>query len=132
MPFLLLLSNYHYILQFQLALSTCNCQINQNRPTVKWSEITAEYAGLFFRAEGGDSEQFGDIQAGSSPRLTSVRGRLVLSTAVAAITLNANGLASPTLSAGATGAANHWGLSFTVSSDEVRPRNTAMRIWKRD
>ena len=28
----------------------------------KWSEITSNYSGLFFRAEGGGSESFGKIQ----------------------------------------------------------------------
>lgn len=100
-------------------------------PTVQWSEITAEYAGLFFRAAGGSSAEFGSIQAENSPRLIGVRGRLVLSTAVSSIVVNANDAWSATLSAGATGATNHWGLSFAVSSGEVRPRNTAMRIWVR-
>lgn len=100
-------------------------------PTVSWREITAEYAGLFFRTAGGNSAVFGSVQSDNSPRLTSVRGRLVQSTPVAAIAVSADNLPSPTLSAGATGAASHWGLSFTVTSGEVRPRNTAMRIWIR-
>ncbi len=100
-------------------------------PTVRWSDITAEYAGLFFRAEGGGSANFGNIQDENSPRLTSVNGRLVLNTAVDSILVTANNAPSPILSAGATGAASHWGLSFTVSSGEVRPRNSAVRIWMR-
>ncbi len=100
-------------------------------PTVKWSNITAEYAGLFFRAGGGSSGSFGTIQAENSPRLTSVRGRLELSTSVASISVTANNAPSPALSAGATGGTNHWGLSFTVSPGEVRPRNAAVCIWQR-
>ncbi|KAG4069888.1 hypothetical protein HA402_009595 [Bradysia odoriphaga] len=102
-------------------------------PTVQWTQITSQYAGLFFRAEGGTSAQFGQTQTESSPRLTNVRGRIAMSaaTATASITVPATGFASPNLSVGATGANNHWGMSFTVSSAEVRPRNSAIRIWRR-
>ena len=31
-------------------------------PNTKWTEITSEYSGLFFRAEGSGSEPFGQIQ----------------------------------------------------------------------
>ena len=31
-------------------------------PNTKWSEMTSQYSGLFFRAEGVDSEPFGRIQ----------------------------------------------------------------------
>ncbi|KAJ6638576.1 C-type lectin lectoxin-Lio1 [Pseudolycoriella hygida] len=98
---------------------------------VEWSEVTAEYSGLFFRAEGGGSGQFGCTQAENSPRLINVNGRIATSTVMSSVEITPNGLASETLSAGASGALNHWGLSFTVSAAEVRPRNTAIRIWKR-
>ncbi|XP_037051404.1 uncharacterized protein LOC119085197 [Bradysia coprophila] len=99
-------------------------------PTVQWTQVTSQYAGLFFRAEGGSSAAFGQIQTEGSPRLTSVRGRIALSAATSSITV-APGVATPNLSVGATGATNHWGMSFTVSSAEVRPRNSAIRIWRR-
>jgi len=31
--------------------------------TMEWTDVTTEYAGLFFRAEGGQSAKFGEIQA---------------------------------------------------------------------
>ncbi len=40
-------------------------------PSVSWLQITSNYAGLFFRAEGGNSNAFDSgIQAASSPRIT--------------------------------------------------------------
>lgn len=98
---------------------------------VEWTEITEQYAGLFFRAAGRGSAEFGSIQEENFPRLTNVNGRLVLATAIASIEIPAYGGVSQTVSVGAAGAAQHWGMSFTTSSGEVRPRNTATRIWMR-
>lgn len=98
---------------------------------MEWIEITEQYAGLFFRAAGEGSAEFGSIQEENIPRITNVNGRLVLTSAVASVVVPAVGGISPIVSVGATGANSHWGLSFTVSSGEIRPRNTAMRIWIR-
>lgn len=97
---------------------------------VEWTEITAEYAGLFFRAVGGNSSAFGSTQQDNSPRLTNV-DTANLSTANFDIKVISNGTRSPSVSSGASGDWTHWGLSFTVSSGEVRPQNTAVRIWMR-
>ncbi len=35
-------------------------------PNIEWEDITLEYAGLFFRAEGGNSSKFGELQADNS------------------------------------------------------------------
>lgn len=98
---------------------------------MEWTEVTDQYAGLFFRAAGEGSAEFGTIQEENSPRLTSVNGRLVINSPAASVVFPVNGGVSPTVSVGATGGASHWGMSFTASSGEVRPRNTAMRIWMR-
>lgn len=100
-------------------------------PLVEWTEITEQYAGLFFRAAGEGAAEFGSIQEENIPRLTNVNGRLVLTSSMASVTVPADGGVSSTVSAGATGGNSHWGLSFTVSAGEVRPRNTATRIWMR-
>ncbi len=36
-------------------------------PIVEWKDVTLDYAGLFFRAEGGNSESFGKLQTGNAP-----------------------------------------------------------------
>lgn len=99
-------------------------------PTVRWNEVTAQYAGLFFRTVGEGSEAFGTIQAENSPRLVAVNsvGPIPRTTV---ITVAASGLRSSTVSTGASSTTNAWALDFTVSGGEVRPRNTAMRIWQR-
>ncbi len=39
---------------------------------VEWKDVTSDYAGLFFRAEGGRSAVFGEIQPENAPTLSSV------------------------------------------------------------
>lgn len=99
--------------------------------TVEWIEITSEYAGLFFRAEGGDSAAFGTIQADNSPRLHRVGRTNIAHPGVNGISVRADGVSSSSISSGALTDSTHWALHFTVTSGEVRPRNQAMRIWKR-
>ena len=40
-------------------------------PNMKWTEVTQSYAGLFFRAEGGNSSSYGSLQLASAPRVTN-------------------------------------------------------------
>ncbi|KAJ6643680.1 hypothetical protein Bhyg_08644, partial [Pseudolycoriella hygida] len=43
-------------------------------PTVKWQQITSDYAGQFFRAEGQNSKSFtGGVQDGDAPRFTEAQ-----------------------------------------------------------
>lgn len=100
-------------------------------PNATWQDVTFDYAGLFFRVLGGNSESFETIQAENSPRITLVQ------------TGNSNTYVyhnyiypDDQLSVGVTSGAwalngDHWTLRFKQSGGEVRPRNTAVRIWKR-
>lgn len=97
---------------------------------VSWREITSQYAGLFFRAVGGGSASFGNIQAENSPRLATVR-TVDLTTQEFNIAITP-GAPSRVSSGGEGWGLRHWALQFTLSSGEVRPRNTAMRIWIRE
>lgn len=112
----------------------------QNQPeparlwvTTAWREITAEYAGLFFRAVGQGSAAFGNIQAENSPRLTNISGPFGFNnfTGTIDVQVNANGQQSTTLPVTGSLGSPTWGIRVQVSSGEVRPRNTAMRIWIR-
>lgn len=100
-------------------------------PTVGWSEVSSQYAGLFFRVAGGGAASFGSIQTENSPRLTSVNNAAFFGWYSGSITVHANGEPSARISSGSTSTNNHWGLTFTVTSGEVRPRNQATRIWRR-
>lgn len=97
-------------------------------PWMEWKDITSSYAGLFFRAYGGGSAGFGQVQEGNAPRLDAVKmeeGYWVDQMDVAA-----DGQYSGIIHANGDGD-NNWGIRFRVSSGEVRPRNTAIKIWQR-
>ena len=42
-------------------------------PNMKWSEVTQQYSGLFFRAEGGGSEPFGRTQSANYSEISKIR-----------------------------------------------------------
>ena len=108
-------------------------------PKLNWENVTPKYAGLFFRAEGGNSIAFdNDIEQGeNSPRLTEVKHDVDVK--------NSNhvqikpGTWSKDLFTGKQDGLvlvkPHDPLTYTmkfmVSGGEVRPRNRAIRIWKR-
>ena len=99
-------------------------------PTVQWKDVTSEYSGLFFRAEGGNSTAFGAIQEENAPRLTNVKYCTSnCGTETSNVALYPNSW-SYSLWAGAS---NQKGLyhKYLTSGGEVRPRNMAIRIWKR-
>lgn len=96
-------------------------------PNLKWQDVSATYAGLFFRVQGGASAAFGAIQEEDSPRLSKVS----MSTAAGytdAGTPIAKGQFGK-IKAGITG--GPWYFQFDVSNTEVRPRNMAIKIWHR-
>lgn len=102
-------------------------------PTFTWLDVTHDYAGVFFRALGGGSENFGVTQAEDSPRLTEVRFDVVnLPELSSLISIFPNNQWSAGVSSGGPRPTNtHWRMSFKQSAGEVRPRNQAVRIWKR-
>ncbi|XP_054154840.1 uncharacterized protein LOC128953381 [Oppia nitens] len=99
-------------------------------PGVKWLDITHDYSGLFFRAEGSGSLPFGQIQAANWSRLASVstyRWEISATTSQGwrLTDLPANGWSNDT---------NNWypqemRLYFTATDN--RPRNQAIRLFKR-
>lgn len=104
-------------------------------PSVKWEQITSQYAGLFFRAEGGTSLSFdGGQQNDISPRI------------IAAYQCNerdcsANGNINFIYSDGITATSqlrtamytnSYWEtISFRTQHKEVIPKNMSIRIYKR-
>jgi hypothetical protein len=98
-------------------------------PWMTWKDITSAYAGLFFRAEGGNSVTFGNIQEENSPRLSKVQNfngyERTNSTDIQP------GNWSPHIYSGGNSNGTLQSLAFFVSSGEVRPRNMAIRVWKR-
>lgn len=101
-----------------------------------WDNISSTYAGLFFRAEGGNAATFGETQTGGIPNLygyfTSWHG-------FGDNSLFSNNGTSGSAQYGASGSqpfnkiyldANKYNAAYGAS-DEVRPSNSTIRIWKR-
>jgi len=103
-------------------------------PAVNWTEVTANYSGLFFRAQGGASAGFGAIQQGDSPKLTNVKSENITSLGYS----RAVGLGSystPLFSGSkysASASYPYYGITFLNSNVETRPTNTAIRVWVRE
>jgi hypothetical protein len=101
-------------------------------PTVEWTDVTSDYAGLFFRAEGGWSAAFGVTQNENSPRLTDVQ-QSPSNSWQDHVQISPNNEWSSWVYSGDTVEKRIYATAqrFKVSSGEVRPRNKAIRIWKR-
>ena len=101
-----------------------------------WDNVSSTYAGLFFRAEGGNAAIFGKTQDGGAPDIwgqfsTSKPG----SGAAGAFTSSGQGAVS-----GAADGAQKSGVLWTFNAsngnslyaaNEIRPANSTIRIWKR-
>jgi len=99
-------------------------------PQVKWAEVSEEYAGLFFRSVGGTSAQFGETQEEDFKSFS-----VYYCNGCGATNYNVdvpkNGQWSDKfLSGHSTGGATDY-MTFRYTSGEIRPRNKAVRIWKR-
>ena len=99
-------------------------------PNTKWQNISGEYAGLFFRTEGGQASAFGQIQEQQSPALEFYSGYCYESSAYNMWHRLGNGERDRYLYTG-SGKGYNWGIKMRQSHDELRPRNEAIRIWKR-
>lgn len=107
---------------------------------MRWEQITSKYEGLFFRAEGNNSAVFnGGVQQENSPRLISLHSEQINKSkyhVVGEVRLSSNvvfgGRSSP-LYAGDVNptTTDFMRLLTNHSGGEVRPRNEAIRIWKR-
>lgn len=101
-------------------------------PRVKWLETTTRYAGLFFRAEGGNAMAFNEgVQEDASPRITkfikvythSKEWNLILQ-------YNEEEYEHPDFGVGGDGG-GQTSLKISTQYNEVRPRNESIRIWER-
>ena len=99
-------------------------------PLLKWTDITEQYAGLFFRDEGKETEPFGKIQTGNSSTISNAMSAALVDVTYTKVEGRQYTLTkgwSPNLVPGKA-------LSdfyIHISEGEVRPRNTAVRFWKR-
>ncbi len=98
-------------------------------PWMIWKDITSVYAGLFFRAEGVDSAPFGEKQNENCPRFTAVSSQYGYDSFDQRNELVAGEKSKKIYTGGDTG--TQISLIFEMSGGEVRPRNMAIRVWKR-
>lgn len=109
---------------------------NQSEPqhlweSMTWTDISSQYAGLFFRVLGGSSEQFNVEQAQNSSRISQVES-INLNPRRSLVNIPASGWSLAVSSGSPPGLfVTGWGVRFFQSAAEVRPRNKAVRIWKR-
>ena len=105
-------------------------------PSLQWTEVTQQYAGLFFRAEGSGSLPFGQTQPSNQSWISDI-----WSWSQNAYKENGNyeldiGLKEGEWTRFYPGSKfPNWpmfySLRFYTTSAEVRPKNTAIKIWKR-
>ena len=100
-------------------------------PKYNWLDISGQYSGLFFRVLGGKAAPFLKIQEESSPRFNGFKSYGIHGVAHEELKeheMKTDGKWSDDKSSVNV---NGFPVSFRVGSDEVRPRNTAVRVWKR-
>ena len=101
-------------------------------PNNEWQDISEQYAGLFFRVIGGNSRALDRTQDQSYPGLV-IENSVKLSMKVhnkINITIIPGQWSDYVRTGGTYQNKKRIGLSFHVTNDEVRPKNTAIRIWK--
>lgn len=109
-----------------------------------WENVSSTYAGLFFRAEGGAAAAFGETQGGGAPNITGglgfggYRGKNgdhqeawwgagYESAFTAGVGPSSNAAWGTVTTAFDAGRSD----SLYGASEEVRPVNSTIRIWKR-
>ena len=105
-------------------------------PSLQWTEVTQQYAGLFFRAEGSGSLPFGQTQPSNQSWISDIwswsqnadkeDGRYPFN-----IGLKEGEWTSLYPAPKFQRLPMFYYLSFYTTSAEVRPKNTAIKIWKR-
>ena len=105
-------------------------------PNTKWSEITPQYSGLFFRAEGAGSEPFGKTQQANQSWISDVNLQGYYYDYMKALQFEEK-IAWTSLrqrqwtDINPSGEQTLYTLKFYMTEGEVRPKNTAIKIWKR-
>jgi len=99
---------------------------------MQWTDVSAHYAGVFFRVEGGRAASFGQTQEESAPHLVKVEYG-VNDDYQEVIDTFPGQTSKRILSSGLNNGAwhSHETLRFTLSGGEVRPHNMAVKVWKR-
>lgn len=101
-------------------------------PWMIWKDVSAIYEGVFFRAAGaGDAAAFGQIQEGNSNQVDKVETRYGQHYKIDAEASFTKGKWSDWLYSGGNEGTYHYSWRLHLAPGEIRPRNMALRIWKR-
>jgi hypothetical protein len=108
---------------------------NEIWPWMIWNDVSSAYAGVFFRVPGGEAASFGQVQLDNVPYITSVQ-RTHCGECFEQISIPRSGgwsanIYSAEKDSDRTGNNYNNGLRYYMNGGEVRPRNMAIRIWKR-
>jgi hypothetical protein len=102
-------------------------------PKLKWTDVSAQYAGLFFRTDGGTAAKFGETQPANQSWISTFNIVAMVGTKrdhdTSLYPEQLNQGWSTNVLPGDNDGFN--GLSLFTTSGETRPRNTAIRLWKR-
>ena len=105
----------------------------------EWTNISAQFAGQFFRCEGGNAAAFGETQDGGAPNIEGYINNVMHWQTPAY---------GGALNAGTASAGQNWYVSSAFqccynhifsaansngyyNANEFRPYNTAIRIWEK-
>ena len=105
-----------------------------------WENVSAQFAGLFFRCEGGAAAAFGSTQTDGAPNITGTFGHAQFRAGPDGGTFSGAFYEASRLNDG-FGDSSTWNspmVGFSASNSngkyalaEVRPINSTIRIWKR-
>ncbi len=104
-----------------------------------WTDVSAEYEGVFFCVAGRNAASFGKVQEYNAPRLEMVHSSYdnadvinkVLGDPPLNMTIPVTGW-SEAIYTGRNGGANRYFMNFKHSNiAEVRPKNMAVKVYKR-
>ena len=112
-------------------------------PNTEWKSVTENYAGLFFRAEGAGSSNFGDIQEAQGQSLmykVDYADNKEVPTGAEVVVgdeynskYSWSGTSAKTCGQhmGESYCSPEFGINMKQGNQEIRPRNSAVRIWQR-
>jgi len=104
-------------------------------PALTWQDISTSYAGLFFRITGEEAEEWGTTQSACAPRIREmgVGSKEAPPYFPNTVTVPESGYSPFVMTADRLAGSPfvQFGLRVHTNGCEVRPKNQAIRIWKR-
>ena len=108
----------------------------------EWTNISSQFAGQFFRAEGGNAAVFGGTQGDGAPEVTGYANNIACGGDASSDTSGALYRPSESNNNKATSTNPYgWKIQLALSlsrgnavygaANEVRPANSTIRIWRK-